>query len=88
MRVTLYTRPGCTLCADLRRDLAEFEAALGFALIERNIEDDPDDLAVFASLIPVLEIDNGPLRYPPHHRDELDAALRAASRRAQPEPPA
>jgi len=88
MRVTLYMRPGCTLCTELRRDLAEFEAALGFTLVERNIEDDPDDLAALDQVIPVLEIDNEPLLYPPHHWDELDAALRAASRRAQPEPPA
>ena len=83
MDVTLYARPGCTLCTELRRDLDEFQAALNFTLVERNIEDDPADLARFALLIPVLEIDNGPLLYPPHHWDELDATLRAASRAAQ-----
>ena len=83
MDVTLYFRPGCSLCSELRRDLDEFQAALNFTLVERNIEDDPADLARFALLIPVLEIDNGPLLYPPHHWDELDATLRAASRAAQ-----
>ena len=83
MRVTLYTRPGCSLCTELRRDLDEFQAALGFTLVEQNIEDNPSDLARFAMLIPVLEIDSGPLLYPPHHWDELHATLRAASRTAQ-----
>ena len=83
MDVTLYSRPGCSLCSELRRDLDDFQAALNFTLLERNIEDDSADLARFALLIPVLEIDNGPLLYPPHHWDELDATLRAASCAAQ-----
>ena len=78
MHVTLYSRPGCTLCTELRRDLEEFQAVLGFALIERDIEDDAGDLARFAHLIPVLEIDDGPLLYPPHHWDVLAAMLGAA----------
>ena len=83
MHVILYTRPGCTLCTELRRDLDEFQTALGFTLVEQDIEDNPADLARFALLIPVLEIDSGPLLYPPHHWNELDATLRAASRAAQ-----
>ena len=77
MHVTLYTRPGCTLCTELRHDLDEFQVAFDFILVERNIEEDPGELARFANFIPVLEIDDGPLLYPPHHWDVLEAALRA-----------
>ena len=79
MRVTLYSKPGCLLCDELKADLVEYQQELGFALEERNIELDPADLEKYRYLIPVLDIENGPLLYPPHHWDVTGAALRAAA---------
>ncbi len=66
MQVTLYSRPGCHLCEDLKADLALLQSVAPFTLVERNIEDDPEDKARYQYLIPVLDIENGPLLYPPH----------------------
>lgn len=78
LRVTLYTRPGCHLCDDLKRDLLEMQSALGFDLDERNIEDDAEDFARFRFLIPVLDIAGGPLLTPPHDGFTVRAALERA----------
>lgn len=66
MQVTLYSRPGCHLCEELKADLAALRSVTTFTLVERNIEDDPDAKARYQYLIPVLDIENGPLLYPPH----------------------
>jgi hypothetical protein len=79
LQVTLYSRPGCHLCEDLKTMLAALEDDFAFTLTERNIEDDERDLARFHTLIPVLDIEHGPLLYPPHDWDVLREALRAAA---------
>ena len=81
MQVVLYSRPGCHLCDDLRRELADFQQELGFTLVERNIEDDAQDMERFQLLIPVLDIEGGPLLYPPHRWDVVGAALHEAAQR-------
>ena len=81
MRVTLYSRPGCHLCDDLKVALAVLEDDIPFVLVERNIEDDPRDMERYRYLIPVLDIENGPLLYPPHEWDVLADALRAAGQK-------
>jgi hypothetical protein len=80
MHVTLYSKPGCLLCDELKADLLEFQAALGFTLTERNIEDDADDFQRYRYLIPVVDIEGGALLYPPHARDTVQRALLAAQR--------
>jgi hypothetical protein len=79
LRVTLYTRPGCHLCDDLKRDLLEMQAALGFGLDERNIEEDAGDFARFRFLIPVLDIPGAPLLVPPHDWFTVRTALERAA---------
>ena len=79
MRVTLYSRPGCHLCDDLKAALAALESDIAFTLVERNIEDDPADMDRYRYLIPVLDIENGPLLYPPHDWAVLVDALHAAA---------
>lgn len=56
MRVTLYSRPGCHLCDDLKAALAALEGDVAFTRVERNIEDDPQDMERYCYLIPVLDI--------------------------------
>ena len=79
MRVTLYSRPGCHLCDELRLDLAEFQREWGFTLVERNIEDDARDMERFQYLIPVLDIEDGSLLYPPHSWAAVNTALQRAA---------
>jgi glutaredoxin len=79
MQVTLYSRPGCHLCDDLKLDLAALHAEIAFVLTERNIDDDPADHARFQYLIPVLDIEGGPLLYPPHQRVAVATALHEAA---------
>lgn len=66
MRVTLYSKPDCHLCEELKADLLSMQQKFGFTLLERNIEEDPDDFVRFRYLIPVLDIEGGNLLYPPH----------------------
>ena len=80
MRVTLYSKPGCPLCDELKADLLGFQTVMGFTLLERNIEDDADDFLRYRYLIPVLDIEGGALLYPPHAWDVVQSALRAAQR--------
>ena len=79
MHVTLYSRPGCHLCDDLKADLAALQAEIAFVLTERNIDDDPAEQARFQFLIPVLDIDGGALLCPPHQQATVAAALHEAA---------
>ena len=79
MRITLYARPGCHLCDELKVDLAALQEEIAFVLTERTIDDDPADHARFQYLIPVLDIEGGALLYPPHQRAVVAAALREAA---------
>jgi hypothetical protein len=82
MVVTLYSRPGCHLCEELKAALAVLEGDVAFTLVERNIEDDAEDFARYRYLIPVLDIEHGPLLYPPHEWDVLRGALVEAAEAA------
>ena len=78
MRVTLYTKPGCVLCDELKADLLALQPEIGFALVEQNIEEDEDDFARFRYLIPTVDVENGPLLTPPHDFMLLRRTLEAA----------
>lgn len=77
MQITLYTKPDCHLCDELKRDLADLQPEFGFALHERNILEDADMQSRFQYLIPVLEIEGRTLLYPPHDWLTLRNALSA-----------
>jgi len=83
MQLTLYTKPDCHLCDELKRDLADLRSEFGFALTERNILEDAALEQQFQYLIPVLEIEGRTLLYPPHDWLALRNALRAAERTAK-----
>lgn len=82
MQVTLYSKPGCLLCDELKTLLLELQTEVEFTLTERNIEDDAEDFARYRYLIPVLDVEGGALLYPPHTWDAVRDALYAASRQA------
>lgn len=72
--LSLFGRPGCHLCADMRAALEEFRDELGFSLREVDIDADPDLAARYGALIPVLVVDG--LEICRYHLDP--AALRRA----------
>ena len=78
MQVTLYSKPGCHLCEELKAELWAMQPDLGFQLVECNIVDDAQLFARFRYLIPVLEIAEGALLYPPHDMAAVYRALVAA----------
>ncbi len=53
--LTLYGRPGCHLCEDMRAALEDCQTRLGFTLREIDIDSDPALAARYGTLIPVLE---------------------------------
>ena len=53
-KLTLYSKPGCHLCEELRRLLDELQPDLGFALEEIDITLDPALFARYRHDIPVL----------------------------------
>jgi len=52
--LTLYHRPGCHLCSDMRAELLEFQNELDFQLREIDIDPDTELRIRFGFLIPVL----------------------------------
>jgi len=75
MQLTLYSKPGCGLCTELKDDLLALQTEFNFILTERNIQDDPEDFARFRYLIPVLDIEGRELLYPPHTWHTVRRAL-------------
>lgn len=78
MRVTLYSKPDCTLCDACKVDLLALQIVFGFTLEERNILDDPALFDRFRYLIPVVDVSGGPQLYPPHEFGVLWSALHNA----------
>lgn len=52
--LTLYSKPGCHLCEELRTLLDELQPQFGFALEEIDITDDPALFVEYRHDIPVL----------------------------------
>ena len=78
MRVTLYGRPGCLLCDEVRRDLSELQAESPHELVEVNIESDAELLTRYVEQIPVVVTGPYTLKAP-IARSDLRVTLRAAA---------
>lgn len=78
MIVTLYTKEGCHLCEALKADLLALQPEIGFQIYETDIVSDQDLHEKYHALIPVLDIENGPLLYAPIGYDDLFQALDGA----------
>ncbi|MEZ4731662.1 MAG: glutaredoxin family protein [Caldilineaceae bacterium] len=83
MQVTLYSKPECQLCEEVKADLLSIQVQMEFALFERNIEEDPELFARFRYLIPVVDIEDHPLLYPPHTWHSIYQALQRAQQAEQ-----
>lgn len=78
MVVTLYTKPECSLCDDVKADLQTLQSAICFCLCECNIEEDPTLFEKYRYLIPVVDIENGSMLYAPIYKQDLRQALKSA----------
>lgn len=76
--VTLYTGPGCTLCAHARQLLEEFAPRFGFAVHEIDIHSDDDLLRRYVFEIPVVQAGGAVIAKAPIRRGALEDALAAA----------
>lgn len=56
-RVTLVGRPGCHLCDEARAVVREVAAQTGTTWTEVSLLDDPDLMARYAELVPVVLVD-------------------------------
>jgi glutaredoxin len=56
IRVTIYTRPGCHLCDEARREILRAGRRGDYTLEEVNIETDPALTARYGLEIPVVKI--------------------------------
>ena len=80
LNVTLYSRPDCKLCDEVRAELQSLQEKFPHRLAEINIESDPTLLKTFLVEIPVVEV--GPYRLKaPISRQSLEMTLGAASDR-------
>lgn len=75
VRLTLYSKPGCHLCEEVKADLLAMQPEVGFLFLEQNIEDEPALYELFRYLIPVVDVEDGPLYYAPIDMYALRAYL-------------
>jgi glutaredoxin len=78
LQLTLYTKPGCHLCDDLRDLLQAMQAEYAFAVVERNIEADAADFERYRYLIPVLDVPGNESMTPPFETQSVLRAIQAA----------
>lgn len=79
-RVTLYTKPGCHLCEEAKRQMLAAACADLYELEEVNIESDPEIFERYKHSIPVINI-NGVERFRYHlTAEDFRKAVRSASR--------
>ena len=74
-RVTLYSKPGCCLCDDLKAMLQDIMDEFPVQLTERNIERDPDDFERFRYVILFWILKVAHCSIHPHNANAIRAAL-------------
>jgi uncharacterized membrane protein len=80
LNVTLYERPECKLCDEVREQLIELQSKFPHRLAEVDIESDPELQRKYFDQIPVVEVGPYKLRAP-ITRQALEMTLGAASDR-------
>ena len=55
--ITVYSRPGCHLCAEAMATLRRLQGELGFALEEQDIDGDEALQRAYFERIPVIALD-------------------------------
>lgn len=78
----LMSKPGCHLCEPARDVVAQVCARLGVHWQERDVTSDPDWLARYGELIPVLLVDGRLFAYWRVDAQELERALTTVRNRS------
>lgn len=60
VELTLYSRPSCHLCDEMKLEIARAGLSQRYKLVEVNIESDPRLEEQYGQSIPVLSIDGRP----------------------------
>ena len=76
--VTLYTKPGCHLCDDVRDVMEQVREEFPFDVDVRDILQDLKDFERYKHDIPVVLLDGGEIARHRMTADHLRQALRAA----------
>lgn len=76
--LTLYTRVGCHLCDDAWQQLGALAAEFDWYVSKVDICEDVNLLHRFGHLIPVVDVEGGPLLYAPLTTDGLLDAVAAS----------
>ncbi|WP_062356994.1 glutaredoxin family protein [Herbidospora yilanensis] len=76
-RITLLGKPGCHLCDDARAVIERVAAELGVEWDERDITQNPADLAKYWEMIPVTLVDGVQHDYWRVDENRLRQALRS-----------
>jgi uncharacterized membrane protein len=79
MRVTLYTREDCSLCDEVKADLAELQSVVPHRLVEVDVDSDPVLTARHGESVPVVEAGPYTLRAP-FNATDLKVVLLSAQR--------
>jgi len=81
--IHLYRKTGCHLCDDMARALAAFMSGLEsrdeYAIIERDIDDDPRWFARYREYVPTLVVDGVEVCYYFFDADDFAQALKEES---------
>lgn len=83
IEITLYSQPDCSLCDEVKAELADLDGQFPYRLTEINIETDAALQAQYFDKIPVLHIGSQRL-FAPISRDDLVTALIVAAAEAYP----
>ncbi|MCE1179781.1 MAG: glutaredoxin family protein [Micrococcales bacterium] len=75
-RITLIGRPGCHLCDVARETVTAVAQEMGEQVAERSLLEDPELMARYAEMIPVILVDGRQHDYWRVDADRLRAALR------------
>ena len=75
MRVTLYSKPGCHLCAEAKAVVDRVRTKHRFDLIIKDIRDNAHDFAQYQYAIPVIMVDDREIARYRLTEGELERAL-------------
>ena len=77
-QVTLYSKPACGLCDEVRVHLQRLQAEFALTVEDVDITRDPALLRRFQYLIPVVDIDGGVALFAPIDPDDLRTEIKEA----------
>ena len=80
IRVTIYTKQGCSLCDEAMRMLQRLHGEFVLSIEEVDITQDAAVYDEYKYIIPVIDIEEGQRLLPGFEEDDLRRALRSARR--------